>query len=278
MEGPSPKDEPYIDQHEPNPVEVLDSIESQRDGTRGWYPEDVASDTEIWRYMDLGKFISLLQSKQLWFSHRSCFEDPYEGRYSKAVAEEIQREKWGIEELNEEDTKYFSDDGADDYVSCWNMKEGQSVALWKLYVEGNNGVAVKSTVQNLKDCLIGLPTDEFEYQFQSGKVEYHITGEEPRGHYAPIFTKRDIFEFENEYRVVLTSFDSLDDVQIDGFKVKPNIGLGVKIDPGDLLDEVYISPSSSGYLQNVVENLREDYGPDYTVKKSTVFDHPLVDS
>lgn len=279
MEGPHPRDEPYIDLHDPNPSEVRDDMEdAHRDGTRGWYPEKPDNGTTIWRYMDLGKFISLIQTNQLWFSHTSKFDDPYEGRYSKAVAEEIQKEKWGIENPSDEDSEFFIEDDADDYVSCWNMKDSQSVALWELYVGENNGVAIKSTVEDLKRAIVELPEEQLEHQMEFGEVEYHITGEEPRGYYAPIFTKRDIFGFEQEYRAVLTVFDSLDDVEIDGVKIKPNVGIGLEIDPNTLINEVYISPGASGYLQDVVERLQSDYGPNYSVEKSTVFDHPLVDS
>lgn len=279
MQGPNPQDEPYIDTHDPNPAEVRDEIEETlRDGTRGWYPEEAENDTAIWRYMDLGKFLSLIQTSQLWFSHTSKFDDPYEGRYSKEAAEDIQREKLGIEEPSEEDTGFFMEDDADDYVSCWNRKENQSVGLWELYNEGNNGVAIKTTVGELKRSVDVLPEDEIDHQMEFGKVKYHVTGDEPQGYYAPIFTKRDIFEFEKEYRAVLTVFDSPDDVDIEGAKIVPEVGIGLEVDPNTLINGVYISPSASSYLVDVVERLRSDYGPDFSIEKSTVFDHPLVDS
>lgn len=279
MQGPNPQDEPYIDQHPPNPSEVRDVMEeARRDDTYEWYPEDADADTPIWRYMDLGKFISLIQTNQLWFSHTSKFQDPYEGRYSRSVAEEIQREKWGIEEPSDDDTEFFLEDDYDDYVSCWNMKEGQSVALWEMYVEGKDGVAVKSTVGELRESIVGLPETTFDHRIESGKVEYHITGDEPRGPYAPIYTKRDIFDFEEEYRIVVTSFESLENVELDGVRIKPKVGIGLEIDPGILIDKVYISPGAGEYLEDVIEGLRSDYGLDFSIEKSTVFDHPLVDS
>lgn len=279
MQGPNPQDEPYIDMHDPNPSEVRDEMEDTlRDGTRGWYPEDVEEDTTIWRYMDLGKFLSLIQTSKLWFSHTSKFDDPYEGRYSKEVAEEIQRDKWGIENPSEEDSEFFIEDDADDYVSCWNRKGSQSVALWELYNKGSNGVAIKTTVGELKSAIVGLPEDEIDYQIEFGKVKYHVAGDEPRGYYAPIFTKRDIFEFEKEYRAVLTVFDSLDRVDIEDMKIVPDAGIGLRVELNTLINEVYISPGASSYLEDVIERLRGDYEPDFLIEKSTVFDHPLVDT
>ncbi|WP_147435672.1 hypothetical protein [Halobellus sp. Atlit-38R] len=274
MDGPDPREEPYIDQHDPNPSEVLDDISARRDGTKGWYPTDVDETETIWRYMSLGKFISLLQKEQLWFSHRSKFEDPYEGRYSQSAAEKIQKERWDIEEPDDEDTEYFVDDNADDYVTCWNIKKSQSAALWKIYVEGSNGVAIKTTVGELKNSIDRSALSQLDISIEFGRVKYHSTGEEPIGHYAPIFTKRDIFDFEKEYRVVLTDDESLEDIDVDGIEVRPGIGVGVKIEPRTLINEVYIAPSAGGYLRDVVENLRDDYGPDYSIEKSTV--HPSL--
>ncbi|WP_157972479.1 hypothetical protein [Saliphagus sp. LR7] len=284
MEGPDPRDESYIDMHDAHPSEVhdphlsgvRDNIHDYRDRPRQWYPNKADSATKIWRYMDLGQFISLIQTNQLWFSHRSNFEDPYEGRYSKSAAKKILKRRYIEKEmLDEEMTEYIMDDDSDDYVSCWNMKESQSAALWQIYVEGDNGIAIKSTVGALKESLNFPSALEFNYERISGKVQYHTTGDEPTGGYAPIFTKRDIYEHEREYRTVLTSYEPLDDIDVDGMKIKPKIGMGIELDPSILIDEVYISPSASSYLGDVVETLQSDYGPDYPIKKSTVYDDPL---
>lgn len=278
MGGPYPRKEPYIDVHAPNPSEVRDEMhDNRREGTKGWYPVKPDDDTPIWRYMGLGKFASLIQTSQLWFSHTSKFDDPYEGRYSKQAAEEVIRERWGGE-FSEEDTEYFMERDADDYASCWNIKHNQSVALWKLYIEGNNGVAIKSTVGELRRAVDRLSDQQIEHRMEFGKVNYHITGDEPMGYYAPVFTKREIFEFESEYRAVLTVFQSLEDVEIDGVKIKPNVGIGMKIDLDTLINEIYISPGASGYLREVVECLLKDHEQEFPIEKSTVFDHPLVDS
>ncbi|RLM32576.1 hypothetical protein DVK01_20665 [Haloarcula sp. Atlit-120R] len=111
-----------------------------------------------------------------------------------------------------------------------------------------------------------------------GKVKYHVTGDEARGHYAPIFTKRDIFEFEKEYRAVLTVFDRLEDTDIEEAKIRSGVGIGLEVDLDILINEVYVSPGAGGYLQDVVECIERDYRPAFSIERSTIFDHPLVDS
>ena len=45
----------------------------------------VPDDATIWRYVNLEKFLALLQSRQLFFASLDGFDDPYEGYYPKDV-------------------------------------------------------------------------------------------------------------------------------------------------------------------------------------------------
>src|ERR1017187_2968717 len=45
-------------------------------------------------------------------------------------------------------------------ISCWHENEGESVAMWKLYVSGREGVAIKTTVGRLERALTAKPEKE----------------------------------------------------------------------------------------------------------------------
>ena len=45
--------------------------------------------TKIWRYMDLAKFMSLLELKELYFNRGDCFEDKLEGSYSESTIQKL---------------------------------------------------------------------------------------------------------------------------------------------------------------------------------------------
>lgn len=43
--------------------------------------------TRIWRYMDVGRFLALLENKALYFAGRQELEDPWEGEHPAALKE-----------------------------------------------------------------------------------------------------------------------------------------------------------------------------------------------
>ena len=46
-------------------------------------------DVSIWRYMDLAKFIWILQKKALFFARADQLGDPYEGHYTEPYVESL---------------------------------------------------------------------------------------------------------------------------------------------------------------------------------------------
>ena len=126
------------------------------------------SDYKIARYLDLNKLLSLIQTKKIFFNRIDKFEDQFEGTlpelsyldYEKWLREvlyfhptfrnltESEREeniKTDIEiyrKSNEDFRKNF-------YVSCWNMFETESYALWKIYSNLSNGIAIVTKPENI---------------------------------------------------------------------------------------------------------------------------------
>ena len=49
------------------------------------------SDTIVWKYLDLSKFLDLLISRKLFMSRSDKFEDQYEGTFSEPTYEEIKK-------------------------------------------------------------------------------------------------------------------------------------------------------------------------------------------
>jgi hypothetical protein len=104
--------------------------------------------TELWRYMDVARFLALIDRKELYLPrlHELQNEDASEGAASpsdpdfRGDPEYMQR---GAEHLA----------SSLPLVSCWHENEGESVAMWKLYVSGREGVAIKTTVSSLIQLL-----------------------------------------------------------------------------------------------------------------------------
>lgn len=107
------------------------------------FPPPSSDDIAIWRYMDLAKFVSLLEDDALHFSRIDHQSDDYEGSISRAMLA-AKRQKWAYL-TDEEYAKHFKRPVGKEamktsfayiFVNCWHMNEGESAAMWSLYQSG----------------------------------------------------------------------------------------------------------------------------------------------
>jgi hypothetical protein len=101
----------------------------------------------IWRYLDFTKYVSLLETKQLYFPRADQFEDPYEGAWSSEGVRWLRDPQRNgglplraveklISDTDQQRKKMF--------ISCWHANEQESAAMWKLYLQSNEGMAIRS--------------------------------------------------------------------------------------------------------------------------------------
>ena len=100
-------------------------------------------DVSIWRYMDLAKFVSMLESQALHFARVDTMEDAFEGSIGKATLRD-RRENW-FGDMPDASFEPFNAQWSDankrmlrdyTYLNCWHMGKHESVAMWKLYQSG----------------------------------------------------------------------------------------------------------------------------------------------
>src|SRR6478672_8589219 len=123
--------------------------------------------------MDVAKFLWLLQRRALHFSRLDKLGDPFEGHYTRLVAErkeeyvrrrvnetlpaasEAARSKFALdlEKSYDESLAFYRKNKATFYVSCWHYNEAESSAMWKLYTSMNDAVCVRTTYRSLWECL-----------------------------------------------------------------------------------------------------------------------------
>lgn len=191
----------------------------------------------VWRYMRLSRFLWMLKESKLYFSRPAEFEDdPYEGTIPFANASQIEdnlKAAYGLQRRLAA-------------ISCWHMNDFESVAMWKLYVEGPDGVAIQSRAGGLKRL------DE-RSSYVIGKVKYinYETDPQPRfieplsslQPYLPIFQKRKSYQHEQEARVVI-----LNPGDLPGESFVPpernagETGFGVPIRLSALIERIIVSP------------------------------------
>src|SRR5579864_3674448 len=102
----------------------------------------------LWRYMDLAKLLSLLTREALFFSRVDLLGDPFEGsltRYLQLKRERhhaLLRKRGKPIRLRAGASALVETRIANTIISCWHMNDTESAAMWRLYVTGNEGVAI----------------------------------------------------------------------------------------------------------------------------------------
>jgi hypothetical protein len=140
------------------------------------YLDRLDPDKIIYRYMDFAKFANLLQTGRLHFHQAADFGDRFEGsvpeiideardlEYQRAVeAGEMRPEGHDIHAEINKCLRRFT------YLSCWHLKEDESVAMWDKYGGSDRAVAIQTTVGDFSRALTG---DEDDYDIYFGEVDY----------------------------------------------------------------------------------------------------------
>ena len=124
---------------------------------------EVDKSTPIARYLDYSKFLSLLYMESLFFCRLDKFEDKYEGKipvfnlelrwnywllYNEQLRSQGKQELTSNEIQEKVSQQYAHDEKmrSNICVSCWNLFEKESAALWKIYSDSGKGILIKSTV------------------------------------------------------------------------------------------------------------------------------------
>jgi hypothetical protein len=225
--------------------------------------------TTIWRYMDFTKFVSLLDKKALYFTRSDKFDDKFEGAIPKPTVKAREFEVLGLEtHLAEEVLKVMSQGSRKVrewiFVNCWHINSIESAAMWEQYGQKNKGIAIRSTFAKLRDSLSSP-----DYDMQIGMVNYIDYDRDiiPDGNvFHAIFCKRRSFKHEHELRAALLKPSETSDLQT---------GLNISCNLGILIAEIFVSPESPNWYQELVNSILQKYGLDREAKRSNLDEDPL---
>src|SRR5437763_6535889 len=107
------------------------------------------SETIVWKYLDLSKFVDLLLYKKLFMSRSDKFEDQYEGTFSEPTYEEIQR----LSQNNPDFLNFYKTHRKNVVISSWHINEYESFAMWQIFTQKSEGLAIQSTLGRLQEAL-----------------------------------------------------------------------------------------------------------------------------
>ena len=110
----------------------------------------------LWRYMSLEKFVNILKTKSLFFTRADKFDDPFEGFIPPEIRDSYENSVRRVApdesvvklliKVNEDSRKYVM-------CNCWHQNKVESMAMWDKYHMRNSGIAIKTTMRDLKNSL-----------------------------------------------------------------------------------------------------------------------------
>lgn len=251
----------------------------------------LSDNTIIWRYMTLESFISLISNSSLSFCRYDKLKsiDPYECSLSKYELEQDDFRFKVIEKIGNMtgnnlltnsklirkiNNKIIDEEDKAIFINCWNMNYYESVAMWDSFTSSKTGIAIKTTLGDLRKSLLT------EYNLSFSPVEY-IDLNNYKGSTYKVLRKTKYFEHENELRVYFHYVNErkfeLEEFEVENKKELHNImkinnpeRIEVSVNLNELISEVIISPKADAWFINLVNKLLEDYNFDFIVKESDI--------
>jgi hypothetical protein len=218
----------------------------------------------IWRYMNLWKFISMLESHSLHFSRLDQFNDRHEAAISapafetaviesteymqahegRPVSDEDARERAALVEAATSKIKRESI-----LVNCWHRNPNESGAMWAAY--GNQGVAIRSTIGALYDCTKHYrPSVMIQWTYYVDHAVQDMDREEM------FLFKHKLYAYEQEVRALIL---------LPPGTVAPKL-LPLEVDLKRLINGVYLAPLAAIWQIATIKSLLEKYNlPDIEV-------------
>ena len=224
------------------------------------------TETRLWRYMDLAKFVSLLQTAELHFQRSDCFEDKLEGSLPLSLQQRLK--SLGPSELRRQRREQV-------FVSCWHINEYESAGMWSLYGAVGSSIAIRTNYGRLVQVLPEGP--ESNQILQIGQVGYVDFGSlelhsDFRNVYSQFFLKRQSYSHEKELRILA--------IAREGFRLPSTArvvdkAVKIPVSLSKLIEAVFVSPKSDEWYRDMIAGLIEEYGLEMKVSRSELDSEPL---
>ncbi len=195
-------------------------------------------------------------------SRSDKFEDQYEGTFSEPTFEEIKK----LSENNPEFLDYYKSKREKVVISSWHINEYESFAMWQIFTQNSEGLAIQSTVNRLQKSL-ELETHFKQYIGEVNYIDYkkeHIPFDDS---FFPFLFKRKSFQYEREVRIISDLSDK---------NITINEGMKIDVDIKQLIEKIYIHPKSENWYKKLVIELVSKLGFDFEIEKSDLESDILI--
>jgi len=204
--------------------------------------------------MNLEKLLSILTDRTLFFPSGTTLarDDKYEGQPTSGEVDALSLEPATVGKL---ENKFNKPTQARFFFNCWHMNDSESDAMWKIYVNGIGGVAIRSSIVRLKQCFQNSQED-----ISLGRIHYinDETGhfEHPLRRY---MRKKSAFKHEQEVRLVFYDENN----EYSGCP-----GLSIPVDVSVLVERIVVSPRAESWFLPLVKKLVIKLGHEIEVVSS----------
>ena len=217
--------------------------------------------------MDLANFVHLLETRALHLAALRAFSDPFEGPPPRSViasmsvqpaelTPEVRAERLAVIEKN---LGFFKNSRQLLFASCWHMNEGESAGMWAQYIRTGEGIAVQTTFARLKSAIAP------DSRVVSGGVAQYVDFETHVLEHINVLLwgvlKRISYHHEREFRLI-----SVDPTGLTG--------LSLPVDLSQLVENVYVAPTTPDWLYDLLVSLLVRYGLAVPVLRSGLLNAP----
>ena len=142
--------------------------------------------------------------------------------------------------------------------------------MWKLYSKPEESVAIQSRVgrlgysfNNVRQNVIIGSVNYIDYDMVETLIDDHLM---------PFFYKRKSFEHEKELRAIISNIPN--DKGTDNSLIE-SPGFNLPVDIESLIEEVYVSPSSSKWFRQLVKSVTKKFGVELEIQNSRLDETPV---
>jgi hypothetical protein len=151
-------------------------------------------------------------------------------------------------------------------ISSWHINEYESFAMWQIFTQKSEGLAIQSTLGRIQEAL-KLDTTYNQHIGEVNYIDYKKEYIPFDNAFFPFLFKRKSFQYEREIRIIS---------DVTEFELKIDNGLKIDVDINQLIEKIYIHPKSENWYKNLVIELVQRLGFDFTIEKSDLESDILI--
>jgi len=149
------------------------------------------------------------------------------------------------------------------YISCWHANPHESAAMWRLYTQTQDAVAIRSTYERLARCLSNDALIGLVHYVDFEQMTIALTNA-----FLPLVFKRKSFEHEREVRAVIAEYPKENGRLVYRPNTKP--GRPIHVDLAALIEAVYVAPLARDWFLELVQLMCGNAGLAVDVRRSSL--------